>query len=45
MFGSATKGGRRESSGGAMMRSSMGNISLALNQLQMAGDLKDLKGD
>jgi hypothetical protein len=45
MFGSATKGGRRESSSGAMMRSSMGNISLALNQLQMAGDLKDLKDD
>ena len=43
MFGS----GRRVSSGSAaMMRSSMGNISLALSQLQMAGDLsEDLKED
>jgi hypothetical protein len=39
MFGSAK--GRRVSSSAAMMRSSMGNISLALNQLQLAGDLKE----
>lgn len=45
MFGSATNGGRRVSSSAAMMRSSMGNISLALNQLQMTGDLQDLKED